>query len=67
MMDGARELGLWDLVGEVKDKAGIQVYRQEGKLPKESRKLRFSESDRFSAPVLNSRDFLHFPSGRFLL
>ncbi|TKY60239.1 putative clathrin assembly protein [Spatholobus suberectus] len=67
MMEGAMELRLWDLVREVKDKAGIEVYREEGKVRKETRKLRVSESDRFSTRVLNSRDFLRFPSGRLTL
>lgn len=67
MIEGSRELRLWDLVREVKDKAGIEVYREEGKLRKETSKLRVSESDRFSARVLNSRDFLQFPSQRFFI
>ncbi|PNX86902.1 clathrin assembly protein [Trifolium pratense] len=57
---------LWDLVSDVKDKVGMEVYKEKGKVQKEGRKLRFSESDRFSARVINSRDSLWFPSGRLL-
>ncbi|CAJ1938179.1 unnamed protein product [Sphenostylis stenocarpa] len=66
MMDGARELKLWDMVRVVKGVAEIQVYREEAKLQRETRKLRVSESDRFSGRVLSSRDSLRFPSGRLL-
>lgn len=65
IMEGARELRLWDLVREVRDKAGIEVYREEGKVRREGRKFRVSESDRFTDRVLNARDFLRFPSERF--
>ncbi|CAJ2677124.1 unnamed protein product [Trifolium pratense] len=57
---------LWDLVSDVKDKVGMEVYKEKGKVQKEGRKLRFSESDRFSSRVINSRDSLWFPSGRLL-
>nr|ACJ85393.1 unknown [Medicago truncatula]AFK47421.1 unknown [Medicago truncatula] len=58
--------GLWDSVREVKDKVGMEVYKEKGKVHKEGRKSRFSESDRFSARVISSRDSLWFPSGRLL-
>ena len=66
MMDGARQLRFWDLVREVKDKAGIQLCREEAKLRRETLKLRLSQSDRFSSRLLNSPHFLRFPSGRFM-
>ncbi|RZC12918.1 putative clathrin assembly protein At4g40080 [Glycine soja] len=66
MMDGARQLRFWDLVREVKDKAGIQLYREEAKFRSETLKLRLSQSDRFSSRLLNSPHFLRFPSGRFM-
>ncbi|ESW31698.1 hypothetical protein PHAVU_002G260200 [Phaseolus vulgaris] len=66
MMDEARDLTLWDMVTLVKDMTEIEVYREESKLRRDTPKLRFSESDRFSGRVLNSRHFLLFPSGRLL-
>lgn len=61
MMEGQ---GLWELVREVKDKAGLEVYREEGKVRKQSTRF---HSDRFSAPPLTAYDFLRFPSGRLTL
>ncbi|XP_027367198.1 putative clathrin assembly protein At4g40080 [Abrus precatorius] len=66
MMEGSRESRLWDSAKELKEKVGMGVYREEGKLVNESRKLRVSESDRFAARVLSYNDFLRFPSGRLL-
>jgi hypothetical protein len=60
------EQRLWELVSDVKDKVGMEVYKEKGKVQKEGRRLRFSESDRFSGRVINSRDSLWFPSGRLL-
>ncbi|XP_058731546.1 putative clathrin assembly protein At4g40080 [Vicia villosa] len=58
--------GFWDLVRDLKEKVGVEVYKEKGKVQKEGRRLRFSESDRFSDRVVSSRDFIRFPSGRFL-
>ncbi|KAK7247386.1 hypothetical protein RIF29_42269 [Crotalaria pallida] len=57
---------LWDTVIEVKEKAGMEVYKEEAKVHKAVRKQRVSESDRFSGRVLNSYDSSMFPSGRLL-
>lgn len=66
MMNLVDSEALWDLVSDVKVKVGLEVYKDKGRVRKEGRKLRFSESHRFSARVLDSRDFLRFPSGRLL-
>ncbi|KAJ1405331.1 hypothetical protein SESBI_25880 [Sesbania bispinosa] len=61
------EARLWDLATELKEKVGMEVYKEERKVHKEGRKFRVSESDRFSGRVLNSHDFLRFPSGRLVV
>ncbi|XP_061365757.1 putative clathrin assembly protein At4g40080 [Gastrolobium bilobum] len=66
MLEVEQSLRLWDSAKEVKDKAGIEVYKEEGKVQKAVRKHMVSESDRFSGRVLNSQDLLRFPSGRLL-
>ncbi|MED6132216.1 hypothetical protein PIB30_017069 [Stylosanthes scabra] len=70
-----KEERLWDCVAELKDETGKMYSEEEeekrgnNKLQeKEVRKIRFSESDRFSrSRILSSDDeLLQFPSGRFL-
>ncbi|KAL2343099.1 hypothetical protein Fmac_004384 [Flemingia macrophylla] len=67
MIEEARELVLWDLVREVKDKARFQVYRDDepnSKLRKQTTMHLLTHSHRFSPTLLTARDFLRFPSGR---
>ncbi|CAK8578761.1 unnamed protein product [Lathyrus sativus] len=71
--------GFWHLVRDLKEKVGVEVYKEKGKVQKEGRRVRFSESDRFSDRVVSSYDSIRFsdgvvssydsirfPSGRFL-
>ncbi|KAI4317309.1 hypothetical protein L6164_025188 [Bauhinia variegata] len=55
---------LWDLVSQVKEKAGKNVYREENS--RLVRRHRASESDRFASSIFNSGDLLRFPSGRLM-
>ncbi|CAL0325106.1 unnamed protein product [Lupinus luteus] len=64
MLEMAQGHRFWDLVREVKDKTGTEVYKEKGKVQKEIRKERVSESDRFCSRVLISADSFQFPSGR---
>ena len=57
---------LWEMVREVKDRVGMEAYKEEVKVHKEVTKFRVSESDRFSGRVLSSDDRFRFPSGRLL-
>ncbi|KAE9610318.1 hypothetical protein Lal_00006448 [Lupinus albus] len=66
MLEMEQRHRLWDLVREVKEKTGTGVYKEKGKVQKEIRKERVSESHRFSSRVLISADSFHFPSGRLL-
>ncbi|KAI9113970.1 hypothetical protein K1719_015221 [Acacia pycnantha] len=61
------EQSFWDAVREVKEKADQEVVKEEVKAYKTVRRHRASESDRFERSVLNSADYLRFPSGRLLL
>lgn len=67
MLEVAEGERLWESVRELKEKEGVEVYREEeGKLFKTVTKNRASESERFGARVRNSADLVRFPSSRFL-
>lgn len=58
--------GFWEMVRDLKEKVGVEVYKEKSKVQREGRRVRFSESERFSDRVVSSCDFIRFPSGRFL-
>ncbi|XP_057420119.1 putative clathrin assembly protein At4g40080 [Lotus japonicus] len=65
-LEAAEAERLWDLATELRGRIAVAVFKEGGKVVKEGRKCRVSESDRFSRGVLNSHDGLRFPSERFL-
>lgn len=57
---------LWCLVTELKERVGaVKVYGGEGRLVKQGRKERASESDRFDGRVLRLDNSVRFSSGRW--
>ncbi|KAJ1398542.1 hypothetical protein SESBI_31021 [Sesbania bispinosa] len=67
IVEVAWERKFWDLVRELKEKIGkMEVYREDEKVWKKVAGQRKTESDRFAGRVLNSVDFIRFPSARFL-
>lgn len=60
------EENFWNLVREVKEKAGMEAYRENVKLLKPVKRQRATESHRFAGSVLKSANLVPFSSGRML-